>query len=135
MLVPLLHCTTRNQARAARRWLLAVLALALLFSQGVGLLHRSLHVPAVAGTAAAFQDEHAEPPARADRSGLAGLFPHLVDESTCRLFDAVTTPGVAASVHEFVPVRAGTPHPVPALAPVLAEATWHFDARGPPAHS
>ena len=134
MLVPLLDCTTRNQA-FARRWLLAIFVLALLYSQGVGLLHRSLHLPAAHGIGTAFDDEHAERPARAASNALADLFPHLEDESTCRLFDVVISPGVAASAHEFTPVQTGTPQLASADAPALAEAASHFDARGPPAHS
>lgn len=134
MLASLLKARTQHQPLTAGRSLLAVLAFALLFSQGVGLLHRALHAPAPAA-ATAFQDEHADAPAGAAGNVLADLFPHLVDESTCRLFDAVISPAVAASVHEFTPVQAGTPQVATAVAPAFAPATSHCHARGPPSHS
>lgn len=134
MLVRELEVTTKNHAPTVRRWLLAALVLALLFSQAVGVLHRTLHAPAPPSVAA-FHHESAQASELDAGTGLAALFPHLADESTCRLFDVVTSPGVSASVHEFVPIQAGSPGVATAVAQAVAEASSHFDARGPPALS
>ena len=115
-----------RRARApSARWA-ALLALALLWSQGVGLLHGIAHAP------------HGAPAASAPApAGLDGLFA-LHDEvsAACQVFDATTH---GAALWGVGPAFAAPPPsvevPVATIALPLLAAKVHFLARAPPRHT
>lgn len=134
MLMPLLRATTPTSTPIVRRCGTAVLVFALLLAQGLGLLHRVVHSQPAAAPAA-WQAEQDGASAATASNPLAGLFSHTVDESACRLFDAVTGSAVAKSAHDFAPVQAGPAQLATDASESVAQTASLFDARGPPAHS
>lgn len=118
------------RAPLLRRTLPALVVVALLFAQALGLLHGIAHAPL--GRDAAWS-ANASADAAGDRAPVASAaFPHEPGESSCRLFDALTCSGAAAS-HAASPAAApvGFEHPLALHAPHAAPCQ-QFQARGPP---
>jgi hypothetical protein len=133
-----------------QRGLAALLVLALLLAQWLGLVHRGVHgfAPAhgdgahgaaaqarqhaaPAGFTLQAQDRHAQDE-HADGRGWSGLFPHDDGDTECRLFDAASHDGAPPPVITL-------PLNIPAAAVLAmrageALARWAamFQARGPP---
>lgn len=115
--------------RAAVRWL-AVLAMALVLAQTLGLMHRITHAGA-AGVAGAVpqQAQHAQP---TEGNWVASLFAGHAGDNDCRLYDPLN--------HEGAPTVAVLALPLALSSFFLAcvegdfVARWAalFDARGPP---
>lgn len=117
----------RRPARSHRPWLAFALALALLFAQGLGSVHRALH-----GAAAEASSGHAlvaAPHVDDDHRS----FGHAPGDAQCRLLDHLAigdaaTPALPAAV---LALPGATPH---ASRPALEQrpASRAFDARAPP---
>lgn len=113
------------RAPVLRRTLPALVVVALLFAQALGLLHGIVHAPFAGGQAQVAS-------ASEDRGVVADVFSHEAGEPTCRLFDALTGGGA-------VPTEAAPAAACPAaLERPLAQQAPHaapyarFHARGPP---
>jgi hypothetical protein len=117
------------------RCLLASLALAVVLSHLLGLMHRSLHGPhtQVADTAVTEHANHGAGDCDS-ASWVADLFAAHDDESKCRLFDSLTQGGPqAGSVAVFL--APASPGLLLSLAgEALARQAALFEARGPPVH-
>jgi hypothetical protein len=116
------------------RCLLAFLAVAVVLSHLLGLMHRSLHGP---HTELAHVAAHAQVNAATDcdaSSWVADLFGTHDEESKCRLFDSLTHGGPqATSVAVFL--APASPGLLLSLAgEALARWAALFEARGPPVH-
>lgn len=121
------------RAPVLRRTLPALVVVALLFAQALGLLHGIAHAPFA-------RDAASSANARADAAGdeapvASAVFSHGAGEPTCRLFDALTC-GSAAASDAASPVAApvGFERPL-ALDAAHAAPCQQFQARGPPALS
>jgi len=122
------------RAPVLRRSLPALVVVALLFAQALGLLHGVLHAP-LAGAGA---PPHASVPELAQPDAprvLADVFSHEADEPTCRLFDALACGGALAAQDRPADGSAPSVEPVLAQQAPHAAPGVHFDARGPPALS
>ncbi len=118
------------RAPVRRRTLSALVVVALLFAQALGLLHSVAHAPFAPDAA-----RNATIPAdiaHGQAQAAADLFSHEADEPTCRLFDALAC-GSAAASHAGAPAAAPAclERPLALQAPHTAPRA-RFQARGPP---
>lgn len=115
-----------HRAAKRARWV-ALLAVALLWSQAVGLLHRAAHAP---------QSAHAAAVAPASPSVLDALFGTHVDGSqACQLFDHLAN-GEALTSASAAPTEAPPAPPLPhrAQSPRRVATAAASLARAPPPH-
>ncbi|NKE65258.1 hypothetical protein RAMLITH_05445 [Ramlibacter sp. RBP-2] len=114
------------RARVLRRTLPALVVVALLFAQALGLLHGIAHGP-IAGAQAQVAANAAD-----DRDAASDVFSHEAGEPTCRLFDALTCGGAVPTEAGPAPAcPAALERPLAHQAPLAARAA-QFQARGPP---
>lgn len=115
------------RAPVLRRTLPALVVVALLFAQALGLLHGIAHAPfGGAQAAVASLSEDGSAVAAAD------VFSHEAGEPTCRLFDALTCGGaVPTEAGPAAACPAALERPLAQQAPLAARPA-QFQARGPP---
>jgi hypothetical protein len=129
----------RRARAASARWA-ALLAVALLWSQGVGLLHGVVHAPHVAPALAA------QPMAAGDvpvvmpsevRAGIERLFgAHGEHTPACHLYDQLThAQALPSAIPVLVAVVRGEASPPIGAEQAHAVAPAPFLARAPPAHA
>jgi len=113
-----------------RRYLLAVVAVALLHAQSLGLLHRLAHQPHANQAAVTAARDAGQ------LSSVASPFAHEAGEADCRLFDGLLAsgPGGEPIANALSPAGTTTPAFHAAAAPRPATCS-PFEARGPPLHS
>jgi hypothetical protein len=142
----------QHQHSAKRVVLAWLLMLAVLFGQGLGVVHSISHgVPAVGGhahslapaeahvpapwRAHAILEQHAHGPAceHGQGQGLQALFDHAPDEPGCRLYDQLLQAGPLMPLATVLaaPARARTV-PAPDTGVPLAAPAAVYQARGPP---
>lgn len=140
------HLLSSAPRAPGRLWWVALLVLALLLAQSLGVLHGVVHAPGVPGQGAqdhfAVQarhgtDGHHGHPAHsgADAPNLfERLFANHGEEADCRNYDQLSHGDVLTGFAPVVLPLALSPF-VLSILPGLATARWHalFDARGPPA--
>jgi hypothetical protein len=127
---------TAPSVRRASPWLSAVLALALVYLQTVGLLHRVAHAPQALARVSqtAPHDGATTAQATAGERVWDALFHHPAQGEDCRLFDQLSLAELALDAPALAaPPPAGTVAAWPAAAPRGAAARLAHRARAPPA--
>lgn len=115
------------RAPLLRRILPALVVVALLFAQALGLLHGIAHAPLAREAAWS-----ANAPASVAGDEATNVFSHRAGEPTCRLFDALTC-GSAAPSDAALPAAAPVAFERPlALHAPHAQPCQQFQARAPP---
>lgn len=111
-------------------WLAALWVCALLWAQGLGLVHRTVHTALPAFATATVPGSSS---AHHDASGLEALLGHADHSAECRLFDQLSAGDVMVSaLLAFVPVRVPCGVALATLALPAGKARVGYRARAPP---